>query len=169
MKNYSSGKLSIGQEVCPCSSADSNDVGLDIVPAFGTLNDKGYFRHVVRGQHIFPTSSRLFKLPCLQYSCHKAFLNMRFTSLIFTSLNTGWAGGVLAQNASLSNGTSNEEVDQTYFLLNWPFGILKNELAAQVRELYTGICNAEMPCCSGAYCSIVFDEVVHSTNTNDSD
>lgn len=93
---------------------------------------------------------------------------MRFTSLIFTSLAIGWTGGVLAQNASFSNGTSNDEVDQNYFLLNSPFGILKNELAAQVLDLPTGTCNAETPCVNGACCSIVCDYFMNSMNKTDS-
>ena len=177
MKNYSPSKLFSGQELCPCSSADMDDVGLDIVPAFGTLNDKSQFRRMVRARQIFPTSSRLFKLYCLQYLSdqwywcsivHRAFLNMRFTSPIFTSLAIGWTGGVLAQNTSFSNATSNEEVDQNYFLLNSPFGILKNNLAAQVLELPTGTCSAETPCINGACCSIVCDYVLDSANITDS-
>jgi len=93
---------------------------------------------------------------------------MRFTSPIFTSLAIGWTGGVLAQNTSFSNATSNEEVDQNYFLLNSPFGILKNNLAAQVLELPTGTCSAETPCINGACCSIVCDYVLDSANITDS-
>jgi hypothetical protein len=94
---------------------------------------------------------------------------MRFTSIIFTSLAVGWTGTILAQNASFSNGTSNEEVDQNYFLLNSPYGILRNKLAAQVLELPTGTCNSETPCVNGACCSIVsshLENIANMTNSN---
>jgi hypothetical protein len=93
---------------------------------------------------------------------------MRFTSIIFTSLAVGWTGSILAQNASFSNGTSNEEVDQNYFLLNSPYGILRNKLAAQVLELPTGTCNSETPCVNGACCSIVSDYPENSAGTTNS-
>ena len=93
---------------------------------------------------------------------------MRFTSLIFTTLAIGWAGGVLAQNASTSNGTFGEEVDQNYFLLNSPFGILTNRLAAETLDLPTGTCNSETPCVNGACCSIVSDYPDNSAGTTNS-
>jgi hypothetical protein len=94
---------------------------------------------------------------------------MRFTSLIATTLAIGWTGSILAQNASFSNGTSKDEVDQNYFLLNSPYGILKNKLAAQVLELPTGTCNSETPCVNGACCSIVCNCFTYSANTTNSD
>lgn len=90
---------------------------------------------------------------------------MKATSFIFTTLTLGLVGTVLAQNASTSsNGTSGEEVDQNYFLLNSPFGILRNELAAQALVLPTGTCNSETPCVNGACCSIVRNYPSHNTN-----
>ena len=63
---------------------------------------------------------------------------------------------VSGQNGSaIQNETFDGEVEQSYFLVNSAFGILRNDIPAQALDLPTGTCNDKTPCVNGACCSSV--------------
>ncbi|KAI4693518.1 uncharacterized protein J4E88_001891 [Alternaria novae-zelandiae] len=63
---------------------------------------------------------------------------------------------VSGQNGSaFQNETFDGEVEQSYFLVNSAFGILRNDIPAQALDLPTGTCNDQTPCVNGACCSSV--------------